>query len=259
MKYTYNEYLRIRELSELVEASFALLEKKGINPKEFYQHITENPEAFTDSEVAINELLGRLGDAGKAIAGGFNNFGAGGRARRTQQDIDWLKKNADAAKNAGFGDINDPNNPYIQQLGKEKATQQAAAGRGFLGNVGAAWNQARQDRSDAERQQKLAGYQQRFGIGPFAQTPAAPTTPTPTAPASGSASSPPRDYDDLMGGGAPVVTPPAPTPTPPGPNPEHITLAKQLNGLIPSLSGGAGADASKVKKLLGQIVKALQA
>jgi len=174
MKYQYKEFVEKRDLEQFIENSKPALESLGIDPAVFYAALNERPEILDlEPEEAINELIGFVPDALRSVGSAFKGLGAGRQAARTDKDIAFLKSlSPEELQKYGLTQDN------IAQLEKEKAGQQATAGRGFFGNMTQGWRDARQNRQNLSQQQRLAGFQQRFGTGPFAPRP----TNTPTQP-----------------------------------------------------------------------------
>jgi len=229
MRYTYNEFVVSKDLLAIVEKSIPVLENKGINPSLFYGALIEHPEIL-ESEDPLNELWdwARKGWAG--VKSGLSGLGAGRQARRTQGDIDTiLKMSPQDQQAAGFDAAT------IQKMKQDQASQQAAAGKGFWGNVGAGWGQKGQELAGQAQQQRLAGIQQKYGVGPFGQQP----TPQPQPP-------------------NPQPQPPTPQPQP-QPNPSafnHQAAAQQLQQVLKSLGKARRPGAVKV---LQSVIAQLQA
>ena len=214
MKYTYNEFVEYRDLANVIKESIPILESRKIDPHTFYTFIIENPALLdhkTPEEIAQIFLeapwgTGWIPDAAKAVGGAFSGWGAKGRAKTAQDDMNLIQND----KN--FSHLNKPE--IMSQLQKDKATADAQAGRGFFGNMADAWKGARGQRAtddasaakDAEQaalDQKVAMYNQRFQQGPFA-----PGTPQPQnqGQGGGQGNPPPPQPQNQGGGFNPVAT-----------------------------------------------------
>src|SRR4051812_33316221 len=164
MAYKFKEFVDNRNLNIFIEKSVPILQELGIEPSSFYETLNNHPELLDmEGEQAVNELFGFFPDAWKAAKAGVGGWFSGRKSNKLANDIKYLK-NLTPEQLAQHGFTQD----HIDKLEREKAGHDANAYRGFSGNATKGWGQARTDRHQRGVDQRLAGYQQKFGIGPFA-------------------------------------------------------------------------------------------